>query len=203
MYIDTFKLKSKCIFFFTQFPPLSFWALFGSAPVPFLGPSIHFSLVKDCHCFHATVHAFLCAVISPIHLQYCFNQETLFLSQTVPRENQPTLTRDLHPGSYLGPAPCCSCMSLSVALSVWPGLFLLVYLFVRFVCSFCLFVLSLCFDCWFVCCFVALFMCLLYFVCLVFWGVGPACICLAICPFFYLAVIIYTYIYIIDNSHLP
>ena len=151
--------------------------------------------------FHATVHAFLCAVISPIHLQYCFNQETLFLSQTVPRENQPTLTRDLHPGSFLGPAPCCSCMSLSVALSVWPGLFLFVYLFVRFVCSFCLFVLSLCFDCWFVCCFVALFMCLLYFVCLVFWGVGPACICLAICPFFYLAVIIY--IYIIDNSHLP
>ena len=154
--------------------------------------------------------------------------------QIVPLENQLTLTRDLHPGSCLGPAPCCSCISLSVALSVWPGLrsivrlvfflfvlfvfCLFVYLFVlivRFVWLFCLFVLFVCclvasFVRVFFVCLILVFLCFVLFVCFLLlvqnftriipsWPdlntiLGPGCICLAICLFFYLTVITYIHV---------
>lgn len=203
--------------------------------------------MKDWDWFHASVHAFLFAVLSHIHLQYCFNEETLFLLQTVPgffisrlsffcrlslgRTSWPL------PGIYIRVpvwgrrhvVPVCLCLwhclsdQVSALLSVcFVCLFCLIF---ACLCSFCLFllslfcliVLSLCFVCLLFGCFVCVFVFCLFssymfsFVCLFLLVVqnftriipswpdlntilGPACICLAICRFFYLAVITYIHV---------
>ena len=123
--------------------------------------------------FHASVHAFLFAVLNPIHLQYCFNEETLFLLQTVPGflsvdslsfadcpSGEPVDPYQGFTSGFLSGAGAMLFLYISVCGTVCLTRSPLYCLFVLFV--FCLFVyLFVLFDC-FVSLFCLLFGCFVY-----------------------------------------